>query len=143
MSFVPSRKIAAAFIGVFLIGTVVGALVMMDYTDKRLSRFFNNTSDPGSMATRINQKYITDYQLTSDEQTRIAPLIKEMTQQLYQERRQFGTEVIGTLDEYHQKISEQMTPEQREVYSKVNEERKKGLSSLLLSDPTLSTQRQK
>ncbi len=135
MSMLPSRKITAVFIAVFFIGAIIGGLVMMDYTDTRLSRFLNNTGDPESMAARINQKYITDYHLTSDEQSHIAPLVKEMTQQLYQERRQFGTNIISTMDEYHQKIGEQMTPEQRDAYNKVNEDRKKRLNGLLLSDP--------
>jgi hypothetical protein len=142
MSMLPSRKITAAFIGVFLIGAIVGGLVIMDYTDTRLSRFLNHTGDPESMAARINQKYRNDYKLSSEEQSRIAPLVKEMTRQLYQERRQFGTNVINTLDEYHQKIAEQMTPEQREVYAKVNEDRKKRMSTLLLDQaPTTPGQK--
>ena len=128
----PSRKITAAFIGVFFIGAMVGGLVVMDYTDTRLSRFINNSRAPEAMAARINQKYLTDYHLTPDEQSRITPIVKEMTQQLYQERRQFGTEIIGTLDEYHQKIGELMTPEQRAAYEKVNADRKKWMSNVLL-----------
>lgn len=128
----PSRKITAAFIGVFLIGAIVGGLIVMDYTDTRLSRFINNSRAPEANAIRINQKYVKDYQLTPDEQKLIEPLVKEMTQQLYQERRQFGTEIIGTLDEYHQKIGELMTPEQRAAYEKVNAERKKWMSKVLL-----------
>jgi len=142
MSMLPSRKITAAFIGVFFVGALVGALIMMDYTDTRLSRFLNHTGDPESMAARINQKYITDYQLSPDEQSRIAPLVKEMTQHLYQERRQFGTAVINTLDEYHQKIGQQMTAEQREIYEKINGDRKKRMSNLLL-DQAPSAQEQK
>lgn len=128
----PSRKVTAAFVGVFLMGTIVGGLFTMDYTDTRLSRFLNHTSDPDSMASRINQKYITDYSLTADEQNRTAPLVKEMAQHLYQERRQFGMDVMNTLDEYHQKIAEQLPPEKREAYQSANEERKKRMSKLLL-----------
>jgi hypothetical protein len=134
MSMLPSRKITAAFAGVFFIGTMIGGLVMMDYTDTRLSRFLNNTSNPEIMAARINQKYRTEYQLTSEEQARIEPLVREMAQHLYQERRQFGADIMGTLDDYHQKIAEQMTPEQRAAYGKVNDERKKRISSLLLNE---------
>lgn len=134
MSTLPSRKVAAAFVGVFLIGAVVGGLAMKDYTDTRLTRFINNTADPASMAARINQKYAHDFQVTPEEQKRIAPLVKEMTQELYQERRQYGTSILATLDTYHQKISEQMTPEQRTAYEKANNERKKWLTDLLLSD---------
>ena len=117
---------------------------MMDYTDTRLSRFISNTGDPASMTARINQKYAHDFQVTPEEQQRIAPLVKEMAQQLYQERRQFGTSVLATLDAYHEKISEQMTPDQRTAYQKANDERKKWLTELLISDlPPTATDNQK
>ena len=128
----PSRKITAAFVGVFLIGAMVGALVMMSYTDTRLLRFMDSSGDPDAMAAAINQKYIKQYNLTPDEQNRIGPIVREMTEHLYQERHQFGSQVIVTLDDYHQKIRELMTPEQRAAYDKVNDERKKWMSSRLL-----------
>lgn len=138
----PSRKIIAAFIGVFLIGALVGGLVVWDLSDMKLSRFLNRTSDPASMAARINQKYIDDYHLSPEEQARIAPLTKEMADQLYQVRRRFGADIISTLDNYHQKIGAEMTPEHRAAYEKANIERKNRMSSLLL-DPAAPAQEQK
>jgi len=135
MSTRPSRTVTAAFIGVFLIGVVVGGLAMMDYTDTRFSKFLNHTGDPGSMAARINQKYVTDYHLTPEEQKQIEPLVQEMTLHLNQARHQFGTTIITTLDDYHVKIAEKMTPEQREAYAKANADRKKWMSDLMLADP--------
>jgi len=143
MSLVLSRKVIAAFVGVFFMGAGVGALVMKDFSAQRISNFINYTGDPASNAARINQKYVHDYHLTAEEQARIAPLVREMTQHLYEERRQFGVAIIKTLDDYHEKISVQMTPEQSAAYSKVNEERKKWLTNLLLSDPTPTAQGQK
>jgi hypothetical protein len=134
MSILPSRKATAAFLGVFLIGAVAGGLLMTAFQDMRLSQFLVRTGDPKSMATRINQKYITEYNLTPDEQTRIAPLLQQMTQQLYLTRRQFGVDIIATLDDYHRKIGEQMLPEHRDAYNQANEERKKRMSAMLLLD---------
>jgi uncharacterized membrane protein len=135
----PSRKITAAFIGVFLIGAAVGALLLISFSDLRFSRFLTSTSDPKSMATRINLKYLKEYHLSPDEQARIAPLTQQMTQQLYVTRRQFGVDIMATLDDYHRKIGEQMSPEHREAFEKANVERKKRMSATLLLDPSAAT----
>src|ERR1700677_2515125 len=111
-----SRKITAEFIGVFLIGALVGALVMWIWTDTKLDQFMTRTSDPDKMVARINDKYANEYHLSPDELNRIQPLIKEMAQHVSQVRRQFGVDIIATMDDYHEKISEQLTPEHRAVY---------------------------
>jgi len=129
-----SRKIIGEFAAVFLIGAVVGGLVVWDFTDTKLSTFMSRTNDPAAMAAHINQKYATDYQLSSDELNRIQPLIQEMAQHVSQVRRQFGVDIIATLDNYHQKIAEQLTPEHRAAYEQANQEHKKKLSSMLLLD---------
>jgi hypothetical protein len=134
MSLFPSRKIGAAFLGVFLIGAVVGGLLVTAFQDMRLPRFLTQTGDPKTMAARINQKYITEYHLTADEQARVAPLVGEMTQKLYVTRRDFGVDIIATLDDYHRKIGDQMTPDHRLAYEQANEERKKRMSAMLLLD---------
>ena len=143
MAMRPTRKIIADFIGVFLIGALAGGLVTWSYTDTRLSTFMSRTNDPDRMVARIDKKYADEYRLTPDEQSRIEPLTKEMTRRLYQIRRQFGVDVIATLDDYHGKIAEQMDATQREAYEKANEERKKRMSVMLLPDQNLPGQAQK
>jgi len=135
MGLFPLRRVTASFIGVFIIGVIVGWLNAANLADTKFTGFLNRTNDPVSMASRINQKYLTEYQLTPEQQARIAPLTQEMAQHLYQVRRQFGTDIIATLDEYHRKIAEQMTPAQRELYTKANEDRRSRMVSLLLADP--------
>ena len=134
MSIFPSRNVTATFLFVFLIGTVVGGLLVKAFQDIRFSQFLVHTADPKSMATRINQKYLTEYNLSQDEMARIEPLTQQMTQQLYLTRRQFGVDIIQTLDDYHHKIAEQMAPEHREAYEKANVERRARMSSMLLLD---------
>jgi protein-tyrosine-phosphatase len=130
-----SRKAWVAFAGVFLIGAAVGALVVWSFQDVRVTKFMTYTADPKSMAARINQKYVQEYHLTADEQARIAPLTQEMTQRLYMIRRQFGVDIIQTMDDYHAKISQQMSPDHRAAYKTVNDARKKWMTSVLLPDP--------
>ena len=139
----PSRKITAAFIAIFFIGAMAGAIIEWDLTDSKLPNFLKKTGDPASMADRINKRNAKDYQLTPDQQSRIEPLTKEMTERLYQLRHQFGVDVISTLDDYHGKVAEQMTPAQREAYGKANEERKKRMSEMLLPDQSSPAQTQK
>ena len=139
----PSRKITAAFAAIFFIGALVGAMITWDLTVSKLPGFLKRTGDPASMADRINQKYIKDYQLTPDEQSRIAPLTKEMAQRLYHIRSKFAVDIISTLDDYHGKVAEQMTPAQCAAYEKANEERKKRMSAMLLPDQSSPAQGQK
>jgi hypothetical protein len=134
MSPLPSRKIGAAFVGVFLIGATVGALLVTTFQDMRFPRFLTMTGNPTSMGARINQKYLKEYQLSPAEEARVAPLTQDMADHLYLIRRQFGVDILATLDDYHQKIGEQMTPDHRSAFEKTNEERKKRMSSILLLD---------
>jgi hypothetical protein len=139
----PSRKITAAFAGVFLIGALAGGLLTSTWKDADFSSFLTKTSDPKGMASRISQKYVRDYQLSADEQARIAPLIEEMTQHLYLDRRQFGVDILATLDDYHAKIGAQMSPDHRQAYEKANQERKRRMSTMLLLDQPDAVQGQK
>jgi len=100
----------------------------------------SGTANPDSMAARMNKKYVDEYHLTPDELSRIQPIINEMAQQIYQARHHFGLDVMATLDKYHQKIAEQLTPEHRAAYEKAIAERQKKLGSLLLPDQSSPNQ---
>jgi hypothetical protein len=130
----PSVKVSASFVGVFLIGALVGGMLLTSFSDMRFSRFLTHTGDPGTMAKRINQKYLSELHLTTDQEARIAPLTAEMTQHLYVTRRQFGVDIMATLDDYHRKVEEQLDPQQRGVFEQENEDRKKRMSAMLLLD---------
>jgi hypothetical protein len=130
-AMMPSRKLAWVFVGIFLIGALVGGLVVWDFSDNQLPTFLKRTSDPASMAVRINQKYITDYQITPDQQSKIEPLTKDMTQHLFQLRNQFAADVISTMDDYHAKVSLVLTPDQQAAYAKANSARKQRMSAML------------
>jgi hypothetical protein len=134
MSMLPTRKIMFTFVGVFVIGAVVGGMITWDFTDLKFSRFLKRTSNPESMEARINQKYTQQYGLSADEQKRIAPLAKAMAQKLYDARHHFGADIVATLNDYHQQIAAQMTPEHRAAYEKDNVERMKLVNGILLPD---------
>jgi len=131
-----SRKIVGEFVAVFLIGAVVGGLVVWDCnSESELTKFMNKTNDSDSkMVARINDKYTQEYHLTPEELDRIQPMVKEMAQRMSHIRHQFGIDVISTFTDYHEKIAAQLTPEHRAVYEKASSERKKQLSNFLLLD---------
>ena len=129
-----SLKVVLAFLVVFLIGGVVGGLVIFNLADLRFSKFLNRANDPASMALRINQKLVSEYNLTEDQQKNIAPLTREMAEKMHQLRRQFGEGVVATMDSYHQKVAEQMAPAQREGYEKMNIERHQRAVDTLLPE---------
>ena len=143
MAMRTTRKIIVDFIGVFLIGALAGGLLTWRATDTQLSSFMTRTNNPDSFVVRINKKYSDEYHLTPDELSRIQPAIKEMAQHIYQVRHQFGLDVMATLDEYHQKIAAQLTPEHRAAYEKAVAERKKKLNSMLLLDQSSPSQEAK
>jgi hypothetical protein len=130
----PSRKVVAAFVAVFVMGAIVGVLNESLFYDMRFPRFLSGTNDPASMTTRINQNLVKKYNLSDDQQKKIAPLTQAMAQRLYQLRRQFGADFIATLDDYHEKVAAEMTPNQRADYAKLNEERRKRAMDMLLPD---------
>ena len=144
MSMPASRKIIAEFIGVFLIGGLAGGLLTWCYTDTQLVSFMSRAADkPDAIVARINKRYTDTYHLTPDEMQRIQPAINDLAQHMSQIRRQFGVDILTTMDTYHQQIAAQLTPEHRDAYLKAVEIRKKALTSLLLPDQDSPTQGQK
>jgi hypothetical protein len=128
----PSRKLAVMFVCVFALGAVAGALISMNLVDVRFYNFLNRTNDPASLALRVDTKLATQYQLDADEQARIAPLTREMAQNLYVLRRQFADDVLATTDAAHAKIAAQMSPAHREAYEKDILDRRKRAASMLM-----------
>jgi hypothetical protein len=141
MAMMLTRKIVGEFAAIFLIGVVVGGLIMWDIaSDTELTKFMAKTNDSDSvMVARINQKYITEYHLTPEEIDKIQPMVKEMAQKMGHIRRQFGIDIISAFSDYHDKIAEQLTPEHRDAYLKTSADRKKQLGELLKIDQNSSS----
>jgi hypothetical protein len=129
---IPSRKLAAMFLCVFVLGAAAGALLEMNFADPRFSTFLNKTSDPAALAQRVDKRLTSQFNLDADEQSRIAPITKEMAQNLYELRRKFATDVLATIDAEHAKIAAQMTPAQRDAYLKDNVARRARAVAVLM-----------
>jgi hypothetical protein len=140
---IATRKLITDFVVVFVLGAVVGGLVMWSYQDTKLSSFMSSSNNPDVLVARINAKYASDYHLSKEEIDRVQPLVKEMAQHIYQFRHQFGIDIISTLDQYHQQIADKLNPEHKAAYLAIMAERHKKMSNLLLLDPGSPTTDQK
>jgi hypothetical protein len=128
----PSRKLAATFFCVFLLGALTGGLLFWSLADLRFNDFLNRTSDPKKLADRLDQKLTAQYHLDADEQKRIAPLTQEMAQNLYALRHQFATDVLDSIDKSHEKIAGKMNPDHSAAYQKDNDDRHKRAAAVLM-----------
>ncbi len=139
----PSSKVIAEFIGVFLVGALVGGLIERDWMDTSLNQFMLRTNDPNTLVQRLTDKYANQYHFTNDEMTRIGPLIQEMAQKTSQIRHQFGTDIINIMDEYHTKISAQLTPDHAAAYLKAWQDRRQQIREMLLLDQPVASEGKK
>ncbi len=134
MTMRSSRKIIAEFIGVFLIGAMVGGLIVWCVTDTQLTSFMTRTNNPDVLVARIEKKYSEEYHLSPAEMEKIKPLVHEMAQHIYSVRHNFAVDVLSTMNDYHKQIAAQLTPEHRDAYLKATDDRRSKLSTLLMPD---------
>lgn len=128
----PSRKLAVMFACVFVLGAIAGALVSMNFGTLRFADFLNRTNDPASLGQRINANLAAQYHLDAEEQSRIAPLAREMARNLYTLRQKFADDVLASIDASHEKIAAQMSPAHRAAYQKDNLDRHQRAASMLM-----------
>jgi len=138
-----TRKLVAQFVGVFVIGALAGGLLSYSLSDTSLATAMSRWNNADSLEARINARYAQDYQLTPEEMDKIKPLTKQLAQDVYKIRHQFGVDIVDTLNRDHAAIAAQLTPEHRAAYeAKVNDRTNK-LGAILLGDQGSPTQGQK
>jgi hypothetical protein len=138
-----TRKLIAQFIGVFLIGAVAGGLLTSSWSDTELVTAMSHWNNPDALEARINAKYAKDYQLTPDEMEKIKPLTRQLAQDLYKIRHQFGVDIVATLNHDHAAIAAQLTPEHRATYEAKMADRTDKLSATLLGEQSSPAPEQK
>ncbi len=138
-----SRKLVAEFIGVFLIGALAGGLLTSSLSDTPLTTAMSRWNNPDLLESRINAKYEQDYQLTPDEMAKIKPLTRQLAQDLYKVRHQFGVDILTTLNRDHAAIAEQLTAEHRAIYESKMTDLTSKLSTDLLGDQSSPTPNEK
>ena len=138
-----TRKLVAQFVGVFVIGALVGGLLTNSLSDTSLTTAMSHWNNADALEARINAKYANDYQLTPEELEKIKPLTKQLAQDLYKIRHQFGVDIVDTLNRDHAAIAAQLNPEHRATYEAKMTDRTGKLSAALLGDQSSPTQGQK
>jgi hypothetical protein len=131
---VHSRKLIAEFLGVFLIGVAAGAVLISSRSDAQLIAAMGHWNDPDTLEARISAKYANEYHLSPEEIEKIKPLTKELAQDLYKVRHQFGVDILNTLNRDHAAISAQLTPEHRNAFEAKTADWTGKLSAALLGD---------
>jgi hypothetical protein len=138
-----TRKLVAQFVGVFVIGALAGGLLTNSLSDTSLTMAMSHWNNADALEARIYAKYASDYQLTPEELQKIKPLTKQLAQDLYKIRHQFGVDVVDTLNRDHAAIAAQLNPEHRAAYEAKMTDRTGKLSAALLGDQSSPTQGQK
>ena len=138
-----TRKLVAQFVGVFVIGALAGGLITYSVSDTTLATAMSHWNNADALESRINAKYANDYHLTPEEMDKIKPLTKQLAQDIYKIRHQFGVDIVDTLNRDHAAIAAQLTPEHRAAYeAKVNDRTNK-FGAMLLGDQSSPAQGQK
>jgi len=138
-----TRILIAQFVGVFVIGALAGGMMSYSFSDTSLAKAMNRWNNADTLEAVIDAKYAKDYQLTPDELAKIKPLTKQLAQDLYRIRHQFGVDIIDTLNRDHAAIANQLSPEHRAAYQSKMTGLTGKLSAALLGDQSSPTQDQK
>jgi hypothetical protein len=138
-----TRKLVAQFVGVFVIGALVGGLLTNSLSDTSLTTAMSHWNNADSLETRINTKYANEYHLTPDEMEKIKPLTKQLAQDLYKIRHQFGVDIVDTLNRDHAAIAAQLTPEHKAAYEAKMSDVTGKINAALLGDQSSPTPGQK
>jgi uncharacterized membrane protein len=138
-----TRKLIAQFLGVFVIGALAGGLISYTFPDTSLATAMSRWNNADSLESRINAKYANEYHLTPDEMEKIKPLTKQLAQDIYKIRHQFGVDMVDTLNRDHAAIAAQLTPEHKAAYEAKMTDVTSKISTALMGDQSSPSQGQK
>lgn len=126
MMNVAKTKIAAYLLAIFLIGCVAGGFAA--------SAFFNKRPGPpglSDLSERQMGRMITELSLTEEQVARIEPIVKEVVEQIRTVRRDSMAEFARLYGEMTERVETELTPEQKEVFRQIQNERKQRAERML------------
>jgi Spy/CpxP family protein refolding chaperone len=118
-----NTKSILAVLLVFIFGVASGALVTHVIHQARFESFFTKGVHP-PREDIIVQRLTSKLDLDRQQQDKVRAIIHETQLSMQQIRRQSRPQIEGVLAEGQQRISALLTPQQREKYEKIIEERK-------------------
>lgn len=116
-------KVVLAFAGVFLCGAVFGGFLSLRLAGERVGREgFNGEPSVNQFVPMLLRRYEARLELTQEQLEKIRPIVKTAEEELRQMRRDNFGRSMAVADDMNAKISELLTPEQRDKLATMKQE---------------------
>lgn len=126
MMNIAKTKIAAYLTAIFLIGCVAGGFAAAAFFNKR-------PSHPGlsNLSEKKMAWMITALSLTEEQVIRIEPIVAEVADEIRTIRRDSTAEFARLYGELEERVEKELTPEQREIFRKIQDDRRQRAERML------------
>jgi alkanesulfonate monooxygenase SsuD/methylene tetrahydromethanopterin reductase-like flavin-dependent oxidoreductase (luciferase family) len=114
-------KLIAGFVLVFIAGGITGAAVGGAYA----RHYFFALHHPERIGQRMKERLRAELKLTPEQMTNISPIIDKTAVQLREIRQETGRRVHQAMADAHQQIAVNLTDEQREKLSRIEQQHRR------------------
>jgi Spy/CpxP family protein refolding chaperone len=118
-----NAKAVAAVLLIFLLGAATGGLIAHLIYQKRIEGVVRG--GPGAMAEMILRRMDRDLKLDGTQREAIRTIVQETHGEMRQVRRQFRPQMQQILSRSEERIRQILRPEQRELFERLIQKRKK------------------
>jgi len=118
-----NAKAVAAVLLIFLLGAATGGLIAHLIYQKRIEGVVRG--GPGAMAEMILRRMDRDLKLDGTQREAIRTIVQETHGEVRQVRRQFRPQMQQILSRSEERIRQILRPEQRELFERLIQKRKK------------------
>ena len=119
MNPTPKRRAALYLAAVFAAGLIAGGLAGFALA----RRWPPPPPSPEHMAGHIRSRLTSDLRLTETQTQQIAPVVDELVRQMQVEHESTVERMVQIIRESHQRMEPFLTPEQREKFRRIQQER--------------------
>ncbi len=111
-------KVIVVLLGIFVAGGVTGGFITARVCKNKIL----NRPVPEEWAPRTLKRLVEHLGLTPDQQERIRPIVRRHMEELNRVRNHSMAQTQTIVEGMQREISEQLTPDQRPLYEKLNRE---------------------
>jgi Spy/CpxP family protein refolding chaperone len=131
MSLLRHWKIALLLVAVVAVSGTAGGLMGVCYTKKAVQK----RHDPTQWHETVMRYLESKLKLTPDQKTKVEFALDQAVDKLKVTRVETIAATTKTLDEFSAQIEKELTPEQKEIFQKIKEEKGKASLDLLKIEP--------
>ena len=131
MSLLRHWKIALLLVAVIAVSGTAGALMGVCYTKKALQK----RRDPTHWHDTAMRYLETKLKLTPEQKEKVELALDQAVDKLKVTRVETIAATTKTIDEFSAQIEKELTPEQKEIFAKIKEEKGKATIDLLKIEP--------